>query len=535
VEARSPRQKHIRDDVPTIHTLRTPGNLKFARFPVGKKNNHFEPSVEDVLEYATSKLGMRPNEEPEDRRLLWIAVQALQSQLPTEWRACEDKERGLYYYNTITKATSDTHPSDAEYLRLYHKEKAKNVTFTAEPPSYSSSNRSSRSNTFRGPQDFNRSVVPPLGASVLLPSPFQPPRPFYSGGSIPATPVSELAMSSSRPATTLFNNIMESTLEFDQTLGSLNLMGGRPLGSPGWKPPAFGPKVTTAHDYETQFHRTTRFEAKASMLSNLKPVLGERKRSPLRPRAPKTPRTAGSFSFPQRASKGRMRGFMTERSSHTAPIEGQERYFEALRLARHTLRRMEDTDGEVQKMQRRWITKCDDEQASLQRILSLIVESAGQMNTKRNQSREQINSRRSMSCKAVSIGETLRVARIGRDEVLEAAQNQHHIIMTSVSVLLDEVESGCIPEEELEIEMREISLQVRSLHASNNKIIKAAQHQVKGIHDQYQQFEKEFKACIGDSLTRLASPRLIQTQDIDAVWKRSESVVDDHDELEPHE
>merc|ERR1719231_902486 len=98
--------------------------------------------------------------------------------------------------------------------------------------------------------------------------------------------------------------------------------------------------------------------------------------------------------------------------------------------------------------------------------------------------------------------------------------------------LLHSSEEGTLSEDQVS-EVRQMQQQVKALHSSNQKIIAAAQEQVAAMHDRYQEFEKMFRACIGDSLTRLASPpgspvRVHGT--VDSVWQRGEETVPYDDE-----
>ena len=45
-----------------------------------------------------------------------------------------------------------------------------------------------------------------------------------------------------------------------------------------------------------------------------------------------------------------------------------------------------------------------------------------------------------------------------------------------------------------------------AVYSASSLSLSLSLSQVRGIHDEYQVFEKEFHAAIGDSLTRLASP-----------------------------
>ena len=79
----------------------------------------FRSAPEDVLDYAVL-LGMKLDE---DKELLWIADQALQSQDPEGWSQCESPNGDLYYVNDVTKQVLWQHPLDYQYQQMYLEEK----------------------------------------------------------------------------------------------------------------------------------------------------------------------------------------------------------------------------------------------------------------------------------------------------------------------------------------------------------------------------------------------------------------------------
>mmetsp|Transcript_45495 Transcript_45495/g.74130 ORF Transcript_45495/g.74130 Transcript_45495/m.74130 type:complete len:323 (+) Transcript_45495:65-1033(+) len=65
----------------------------------------------DVARY----LGLDPLQ---DRRLLWIADEALHAPLPDPFEECTDEEGNLYYYDPISDESTWVHPLDAYYKSL---------------------------------------------------------------------------------------------------------------------------------------------------------------------------------------------------------------------------------------------------------------------------------------------------------------------------------------------------------------------------------------------------------------------------------
>ena len=54
-----------------------------------------------------------------DHDLLWIAEEALEAPLPSEWTEHFDSSDRVYYYNETTKGTSLTHPLENLYRDAY--------------------------------------------------------------------------------------------------------------------------------------------------------------------------------------------------------------------------------------------------------------------------------------------------------------------------------------------------------------------------------------------------------------------------------
>lgn len=276
----------------------------------------------------------------------------------------------------------------------------------------------------------------------------------------------------------------------------------------------------TADAYETVYMRTTKGGVKKDMINRLRPILS----------------STGAFQLgderPRHSSPLRWRhhttgpsGAQTAREPRARPPPPRTAQEGGPALAVQTLERMLETDRSVQRMQRRWIAKVNEEQSALQRILSLVIETTGQMNTMRNQPSGVFSARRAMANKAQRMQATLLEASDGRAEVLVAAQSQQESVLQSIYGLLEVLDAGEAPEgEAFAATLREAQVQLRALHGCNTKIIQAAQSQVRAIHDEYQVFEKEFHATVGDSLTRLASPRgaLDAERDTDLYWERAD-------------
>ena len=68
-----------------------------------------------MTEYARY-LGIDP---AVDHDLLWIAEEALEAPLPSEWTEHFDSSDRVYYYNETTKGTSLTHPLENLYRDAY--------------------------------------------------------------------------------------------------------------------------------------------------------------------------------------------------------------------------------------------------------------------------------------------------------------------------------------------------------------------------------------------------------------------------------
>merc|ERR1712151_138845 len=74
-----------------------------------------KPSGPELIAYARY-LGIDP---VVDHDLLWIAVEALEAPLPSEWTEHFDSNDRVFYYNATTRVSSWTHPLEQEYRTTY--------------------------------------------------------------------------------------------------------------------------------------------------------------------------------------------------------------------------------------------------------------------------------------------------------------------------------------------------------------------------------------------------------------------------------
>ena len=81
-----------------------------------------------MTEYARY-LGIDP---AVDHDLMWIAEEALEAPLPSEWTEHFDSSDRVYYYNETTKGTSLTHPLENLYRDAYKTIVPKKVVLQAE-------------------------------------------------------------------------------------------------------------------------------------------------------------------------------------------------------------------------------------------------------------------------------------------------------------------------------------------------------------------------------------------------------------------
>merc|ERR1719353_911081 len=74
-----------------------------------------KPSGPELIAYARY-LGIDP---VADHDLLWIAVEALEAPLPSDWTEHFDSNDRVFYYNASTRVSSWTHPLEHIYRETY--------------------------------------------------------------------------------------------------------------------------------------------------------------------------------------------------------------------------------------------------------------------------------------------------------------------------------------------------------------------------------------------------------------------------------
>merc|ERR1712039_39933 len=74
-----------------------------------------KPSGPELIAYARY-LGIDP---VADHDLLWIAVEALEAPLPSEWTEHFDSNDRVFYYNATHRVSSWTHPLEITYRETY--------------------------------------------------------------------------------------------------------------------------------------------------------------------------------------------------------------------------------------------------------------------------------------------------------------------------------------------------------------------------------------------------------------------------------
>eukprot|EP00927_Polykrikos_kofoidii_P043124 TRINITY_DN37192_c0_g1_i1.p1 TRINITY_DN37192_c0_g1~~TRINITY_DN37192_c0_g1_i1.p1 ORF type:complete len:739 (-),score=82.46 TRINITY_DN37192_c0_g1_i1:155-2284(-) len=81
-----------------------------------------EPTTEEILGYADF-LGIDPETESD---LMWIAREGVSAPVPPPWKACQNEESELFYWNPETQQSLWDHPADAHYQALLkeHRKKA---------------------------------------------------------------------------------------------------------------------------------------------------------------------------------------------------------------------------------------------------------------------------------------------------------------------------------------------------------------------------------------------------------------------------
>ncbi|CAF3361148.1 unnamed protein product, partial [Rotaria sp. Silwood2] len=74
-------------------------------------DENYEPTQEEIHEYAIY-IGIDPEKEKD---LLWLAKEGLMKPLPSGWKACQEENGELYYFNFNTGKSSWDHPYDEIY------------------------------------------------------------------------------------------------------------------------------------------------------------------------------------------------------------------------------------------------------------------------------------------------------------------------------------------------------------------------------------------------------------------------------------
>ncbi|CAF0802679.1 unnamed protein product [Adineta steineri] len=74
-------------------------------------DENYEPTEDEIHEYATY-IGIDPDKELD---LLWLAKEGLMKPLPSGWKACQEENGELYYFNFDTGKSSWDHPYDEIY------------------------------------------------------------------------------------------------------------------------------------------------------------------------------------------------------------------------------------------------------------------------------------------------------------------------------------------------------------------------------------------------------------------------------------
>ena len=84
-------------------------------------DDDFDPKTEDINQYC-SIIGLDPAKEPE---LLWIAKEGILAKLEPPWKAINQDDVGLYYFNFETGDSMWEHPNDHYYRQKVKTEREK--------------------------------------------------------------------------------------------------------------------------------------------------------------------------------------------------------------------------------------------------------------------------------------------------------------------------------------------------------------------------------------------------------------------------
>lgn len=104
--------------VPAAGAARAQAGLSVNDFISKTKNQQrqgLKPSGPELIAYARY-LGIDP---VADHDLLWIAVEALEAPLPSDWTEHFDSNDRVFYYNATTRVSSWTHPLEHIYRETY--------------------------------------------------------------------------------------------------------------------------------------------------------------------------------------------------------------------------------------------------------------------------------------------------------------------------------------------------------------------------------------------------------------------------------
>ena len=108
----------------------------------------------EELESYCAYLGLDPKEDPD---LLWIAEEGIKAPLPPGWIFFQHKtEDKSFFYNQTTGVSTDEHPADAEYLKLFQEEKRKKMEKQVQ--SIEDSTFKTESSGMQFSQDTNSSI-----------------------------------------------------------------------------------------------------------------------------------------------------------------------------------------------------------------------------------------------------------------------------------------------------------------------------------------------------------------------------------------
>ena len=87
-----------------------------------EENSNFQPTHEEILEYAETVLELKNNET---ETLLWIAEEGIKAPLPDGWKPVTTDKGDLYYFNFNTGESMWEHPCDEHYKNLVKSERKK--------------------------------------------------------------------------------------------------------------------------------------------------------------------------------------------------------------------------------------------------------------------------------------------------------------------------------------------------------------------------------------------------------------------------